>query len=223
MSGTTDPANEPADNAEWARATDQRINSLENSTSLRAGDWVLTTSADGALIASNINGGSVILAKKPAEGENDPDAIEDPVVPSVSVSLAGTQAITSSGTAVLFDSVIAEVGGNWTGGLRTFSSVMVPVAGTYMITASGTFSGANLRYAVAISVDGIARFGGKSVGSTGNIDIGAWAVGLLPLNAGQAVGVLAYASSSTNLEPIGTPAWNTPSAVLSLAMITKLE
>src|SRR4051812_13256704 len=103
MSGTTDPASEPTDNAEWARATDQRINSLENSTSVRAGDWVLSTSADGALIASNVNGGSVILAKKPAGGENDPDAIEDPAVPSVSVALAGTQSIASGspGSAVI--------------------------------------------------------------------------------------------------------------------------
>lgn len=225
MSGTTDPASEPTDNAEWARATDQRINALENSTSLRCGDWVLSTSADGALIASNVNGGSVILAKKPAGGENDPDAIEDPAVPSVSVALAGTQSIASGspGSAVIFDSVIAEMGGNWTGGLRSFSSVMVPVGGTYMITAHGTFSAANIRQAIAISVDGVARFGGKSVGSTGNIDISAWAMGLLTLNAGQAVGVLAYCSSSSNLEPIGTPAWSTPSAVLSLALVTKLE
>lgn len=223
MSGSTDPVAAPTDNAEWARQTDQRVNALENSASVRVGAWVLSTSDDGNLIASHSDGGSVVLAKKPAGGETDPDAIEDPVIPSVSVALSATQSVTSSGTPVIFDSVLAEVGGDWTGGLRTFNSVVVPVGGTYMMTASGTFSGANLRYAVAISVDGVARFGGKSVGSTGNVDIGAWAVGMLPLNAGQAVGIIAYASSTTNLEPLGAPAWNTPSAVLSLALITKLE
>lgn len=223
MSGSTDPVAAPTDNAEWARQTDQRVNALENSASVRVGSWVLSTSDDGNLIASYADGGSVVLAKKPAGGEVDPDAIEDPVVPSVSVALSATQSVSSSGTPVVFDSVLAEVGGDWTGGLRTFNSVVVPVGGTYMMTASGTFAGANLRYAVAISVDGVARFGGKSVGSTGNVDIGAWAVGMLPLNAGQAVGIIAYASSTTNLEPLGAPAWNTPSAVLSLALITKLE
>lgn len=223
MSGSTDPVSAPTDNAEWARQTDQRVGALENSASVRVGSWVLSTSADGNLIGSYADGGSVVLAKKPAGGETDPDAIEDPVVPSVSVALAATQSVSSSGTPVIFDSVLAEVGGDWTGGLRTFNSVVVPVGGTYMITAMATFSTSNLRYAVAVSVDGIARLGGKSVGSTGNVDIGAWAMGLLPLNAGQAVGILAYASSTSNLEPIGTPAWNTPSAVLSLGLITKLE
>jgi hypothetical protein len=225
MTGTTDQANEPTDNAEWARSADQRLSALENPTNQRIGSWVLSESADGNLIASYATGGSTVLAKKPAGGETDPDAIEDPITPSVSVALNATQAITSGspGTAVIFDSVLAEVGGNWTGGLRSFNSVNVPVAGTYMITAYAGFAAANIRQAVAITVDGVPQIGGKSVGSTGNVDIGAWAMGLLTLAAGKAVGILAYCSSASNIEVMGTPSWNTPAAVLSLALITRAE
>jgi hypothetical protein len=226
MSGTTDQPNEPTDNAEWARATDQRITSLENPTSQRIGEWVLSTSDNGNLIASHMNGGSTVLAKKPTEGEVDPDKIEDPVNSAVSVALVGSQSISGGGTGtpIIFDSVAAEVGGNWTGGLRTFASVMVPAAGVYALFGSAQFSADTARYGVAITVDDMPRLGGKTPQSgVTSVDCSSWAFGVLPLEAGQAIGLLAYCSASSSVRASTTP-WSSPvPCTLSLALITRLD
>ncbi|WP_228044544.1 hypothetical protein [Rhodococcus pyridinivorans] len=65
----------PKDDAEWARNTQRRIEQVENPASTRIGAWVLSTDPDtGNLIASNVNGGAVVLANQP-EGEVEADAI----------------------------------------------------------------------------------------------------------------------------------------------------
>ncbi len=76
MSGTPKvPA--PKDDEDWARNTQRRVEGLENPTAQRVGDWVISTSDAGSLIASNVNGGAVVLAAKPKDGEKDPDSISD--------------------------------------------------------------------------------------------------------------------------------------------------
>ncbi|MCB8914025.1 hypothetical protein L612_007800000030 [Rhodococcus rhodochrous J38] len=74
MSGTA-KVKPPKDDAEWARNTQRRIEQIEHPSSTRIGPWVLSTSQEsGALTASHVNGGAVVLANEP-EGEGDADAV----------------------------------------------------------------------------------------------------------------------------------------------------
>lgn len=82
----------PKNDAEWARNTEKRLNAAENTTSIRVGEWVLSTSADtGNLIASHVDGGSVVLAVKPAASAN-PDEILDSAEPYIKVERQQNQA-----------------------------------------------------------------------------------------------------------------------------------
>lgn len=74
MSGTA-KVKPPKDDAEWARNTQRRIEQVEHPSSARVGPWVISTDAEsGALIASHVNGGAVVLANEP-EGEAEADTV----------------------------------------------------------------------------------------------------------------------------------------------------
>ncbi|TCN51776.1 hypothetical protein EV641_109167 [Rhodococcus sp. SMB37] len=63
------------DDAEWARNTQRRLEQVEHPASSRIGNWVLSTDSDtGDLIASNVNGGSVVIANEPEDG-GDADVV----------------------------------------------------------------------------------------------------------------------------------------------------
>lgn len=250
MSGTTDPVSAPTDNAEWARQTDQRINSLENSSSVRVGAWVLSTSDDGNLIASHSNGGSRVLAVKPPDGETDPDAIEDAANPSVCATRVTPFAVPASpGGVVRFDGVSSENGGNWTGGKNDFDSIIVPVPGSYWVSASvHSVTDSNLKFIAVIRVNSVgmvagafSALDGDVVGSTafgggsGSHSHGAGSLAatgvaspmtstasrLLELNAGDSLDIwVVNVSGSTFNVGVNADAPNSPPTTLSACMIT---
>jgi hypothetical protein len=224
MSGTTDPVREPVDNAEWARAADQRISALENPASQRIGPWVLSASADGNLIASYVDGGSVVLAKKPVGGESDPDQIEDFVVPSISAVLLGTCPLSAPGGVVTFDGVGAQAGGNWTGDQATFNAILVPAPGIYTMHATVHFDdnpGYNTGCAIRVNGTSICAsliLGYSSI-AWGTVTCGR----VYRLNAGDTVDLWAYMSNS-NFEVGRNQLWGPSAATsLDLAMVTRLE
>jgi hypothetical protein len=187
MSGTTDPVVAPTDNAEWARDTDARLSALENPTSTRVGSWVLSTSADGNLIASNVNGGSVVLATPPAGGESDPDAIQGNANPSVAVTRIASFTLPTAGGPITFDGVQTVSGGDWTSGKAGFAAITVPVAGTYCVLgAVQPLSGAPSSVLSGIMVNG-------SLQATGNGSV----FYVASLRAGDAVSLFGYTGSAT--------------------------
>lgn len=253
MSGSTDQANEPTDNAEWARSTDARLSALETPSSLRAGQWVISESDDGNLIASYATGGSRVLATKPTEGENDPDAIEDPDNPSVCVTRTTAFTVPANpGGVIRFDGASSENGGNWTGGKNDFESVIVPIAGTYWVSATvHSVTNSNAKFVCVIRVNSIGvaagafpALDGDVVGSTsfasgtGSHSHGAGSLAatgvasgmsstasrIVELNAGDAIDVWVVNVSGSTFN-IGTNANapNSPPTTLSAMLATKKE
>ena len=54
----------PRNDPEWARDIQRRVEELENSTSVRIGNWVLNV-RNGNLVASTMSGVTVVLAESP--------------------------------------------------------------------------------------------------------------------------------------------------------------
>lgn len=215
MTGTAEPIREPKTDAEWARSTQRRIESAENSTSLRAGEWVMSTSADGHLIASHVDGGSVILARKPTTGENNPDEIADSTFPSVTVTRTANQSVSGSGERIMFDGVEHEIG-DWTGGATLFDAVSVPETGAYEISATVWFSlgGANLHGGIV--VDGSLRMAGKVYDADGASWLSVTIAGSLFLDAGTPIALFALAQGVTR--NVGAATVYTPNIPTSLSL-----
>lgn len=55
----------PRTDPEWARDIQRRVEALEDSVSVRIGDWVLNVK-NGDLIATTMSGVSVVLAESPS-------------------------------------------------------------------------------------------------------------------------------------------------------------
>jgi hypothetical protein len=226
MSGTTDPVAAPTDNAEWARDADARLTQLENPTSQRVGSWVLSTSADGNLIASNVNGGSVVLAKPPAGGETNPDAIVDDVNPSCTVSRVAAFTLPSGGGVITFDGVITAAGGDWTSGKAGFSAITVPVAGTYcIIGVVQLISHPQVVYGGALTVNGSMIAGGRYAdeSSTGahHADVSIPVTIVAELKAGDAISLWAWTGGATNVGAGTTNYTQSVPTTLSAFMVTK--
>jgi hypothetical protein len=54
----------PRTDPEWARDIQRRVEALEDSVSVRIGDWVLNV-RDGDLVATTMSGVTVVLAERP--------------------------------------------------------------------------------------------------------------------------------------------------------------
>ncbi|MFR9773026.1 hypothetical protein [Nocardia sp. SC052] len=219
MSGTAEPVTPPATDAEWARDTTRRLESLENPTSVRVGPWVLSASTEGHLVGSHVEGGSVILARKPGAGENDPDAIEDPIAATLGATRTAEQNIGTSGAAVIWDGTAVEVGGDWTRGQTMFDSVVVPKTGAYWVSANIHFK-TRQWLSVSIRADGVPVAGGR----VDNPDLIPWVTvppgKVVGLVAGQRVDVFVIAETST---VIGANAFFSPGVPSSLDMFLIAE
>lgn len=226
MSGTTDPVREPSDNAEWARDTDARISALENPTSQRIGQWVLSTSSEGNLIASHVEGGSVILAKKPTEGENDPDKIEDTVNPSVCATRTNPWTATPLGVSVRFDGTAVSEGGDWTAGKSDYDSVIIPISGTYFVEGTIHFQPGSSATLVAclLRINQAVPFAVGKVYGNSNTWMTAQAHAVHNFNAGDSIDLVAWSSGSGNITVGGNQTW-TPIAptTLSAFLVTRRE
>lgn len=204
MSGTAEPVRPAKNDAEWARDTTRRLDSVENPTSQRVGEWVLSTSAEGHLIASHVEGGSTILARKPTTGENDPDAIQDNVIPSLAVTRSVSQSVVTAGTKVVFDGTRLELGGNWTGGMATFDSVAVPVDGTYWCSASVHFAAGPGYFFAGIWVDDVSTLSGRTSEGDGGQWLTTTVTGLIQLRAGQKIQLYAAGGGSIGSSTISS-------------------
>lgn len=136
MSGTA-KVKPPKNDEEWARNTQRRIEQVENPSSTRIGAWVLSTDPEsGNLIASNVNGGAVVLANQP-EGDAEADAVSSGWS-HVKVSRQTPQSL-SPGThmAIQWDTVDSQ-SSDWSVGPGS-STLVFPESGVWLISY-------NLRY-----------------------------------------------------------------------------
>lgn len=157
MTGTAD-VKPPQNNAQWARNVEKRIGSVEHPTSTRIGAWVLSTDDNtGNLIASNVNGGSVILTEPPPGGV-DPDAISTTGQPYIRCALVNGQAIgLGSLTNIVWDSVqVASSAWQFT---APGTDLVIPTSGVYQVILnvySVTTAAISSQTAIAININGSA-------------------------------------------------------------------
>jgi hypothetical protein len=143
----------PKNDQELARSFNRRIESVENPVSMRVGDWVLSTSESGALIASNSNGGSTVLAFPPAGEENlDPDQITDSSVPLFKARLGLPFTVPGSTVvAVPWDTVDFSLG-DWGGSTSdVFTAVTVPKDGRYLIIGKAAWAASTIGVRKAVT------------------------------------------------------------------------
>lgn len=129
MSGTA-KVKPPKSDAEWARQTQKRIEQVENPTAGRFGEWVLSTHPDtGNLIASHVDGGSVVLAVKPAASQS-PDEVADTTVPYIKVERQQNQAESRGSTHLVRWDTVASQTRDW-GFSAPGTDIDIPVNGIY--------------------------------------------------------------------------------------------
>ncbi|WP_157181994.1 hypothetical protein [Nocardia testacea] len=222
MTGTA-KVKPPKNNAEWARNTEKRLNSAEHPTSMRVGAWTISTHPDtGALIASNVNGGSLILAEPPAPSDTaDPDAITTDVA-QVTMTRTALQAIPAGGALVQWDGSLSEIG-QWTSGgsgTQVVEAITVPISGVYQLSSTVHWEVGSIAATIGIRVDGVTVIAGRYVESSGIVWPSSIAVGELPLEAGSSISVIALPGAARNIgaSTLGTPA--IPST-LSLHLIAR--
>jgi hypothetical protein len=185
MSGTAN-VKPPKNDAEWARNTERRLTQAEHPLSARVGNRVLSTNPDtGDLIASNVNGGTLILAEKPAPSDT-PDIITSPAC-AVVVGRSSLQSIPSGGAFVAWDSTLAEVGGAWGTGSGTVPALTVPQSGLYQIAASIHWQTGGITATAAILVDDRAVLSSRITDGIGSAWITSQVNGLRNLQQGSVV------------------------------------
>lgn len=130
MTGTA-KVKPPKNNAEWARNTEKRLNSAEHPTSVRIGAWTLSTHpTSGALIASNVNGGSLVLAGAP-EPSDDADAVVTQGQPFIRVERQQNQQGARGTTILVLWDTVSYQTEEW-GFAPTASDIVIPEDGVYL-------------------------------------------------------------------------------------------
>ena len=219
MSGTAN-VKPPRSDAEWARGTQRRVESLENPTSQRAGDWVLSTDPrTGALIASNVNGGSTVLAMPPEGGaELDPDRVDLQSKIRFKARRTTAQSIPGNAVTPIQWDTVDWAEGEWGGsGTGLFSSVTVPVDGPYLIIGKGAWVDATNGVRKLITTVNGMGLDAHELWPSNNSIITNRTVEPFELAAGDAVGLSAYASGTT-ARNIGAPSAD-PNSFTSLSII----
>jgi len=220
MSGTANVKPAKTD-AEWARNTEKRLNSVENPTSMRVGEWVLSTDAQtGNLIAGHVDGGSVILAKKPAASQN-PDEIVDSKTPFIKVERQQNQSdARGSAIAVIWDTVIAQTR-DW-GFTAPGTDLEIPVGGVYRVNFHLAFLNASSATNKAIfQVNNEVVAAQEFVQNTAYC--GMYVSDTFQFNAGDVIVCAAYVSGSGTMDFGSSGADPSVHTSLTLELISKEE
>lgn len=130
MSGTA-KVKPPNTNAEWARNVQKRLDQVEHPASARIGAWVLSTDSEtGALIASNVNGGSTVIAAAPS-GQTEADEILTSDFPHIKLERQAVQSADRGSVQLVQWDTLTHASPEW--GVDTpTTSFVVPVGGTFL-------------------------------------------------------------------------------------------
>lgn len=144
-------------NAEQVRNMVRRTEQLENPTSTRMGDWVISTQPDtGNLLASHVDGGSVVLAAKPASAES-PDDVARTDFPYIKVERQQNQA-EARGSSHLVDWDTVAYQSSDFGFTPTATDISIPVDGVYDCTLNLIFKNqSNVTNKAIFLIDGVVK------------------------------------------------------------------
>ncbi|MCM6774966.1 hypothetical protein NDR87_26335 [Nocardia sp. CDC159] len=217
MTGTTEKKTPPRSDQEWARDIQQRVDNVEHPTSLRAGDWVLSTQeGTGSLIASHVDGGSVVLAKKP-ESTEDPDKVADSGLPFVKLVRNLLQsAAANTVTPISWNAVVHQTG-DWNI-TAPASTIIIPTDGIYLVLFRLMWetNGQTTTKAI-VTVDGTAvmtqEFNPHNTETWWQSE---YTSDTFPFNAGQVLTCQAYSGGTTRNFGPSSP---DPNSVTSLSLI----
>lgn len=215
MTGTA-KVKPPRTDAEFARNTQRRIEQVEHPASSRIGNWVLSTDANtGDLIASNVNGGSVVIANEPEDG-GDADVVASGWS-HLKVSRQNPQPVTASNNEpILWDTVDTSTD-DWA--VASGSSTLVfPDSGIWLMTF-------NLRYGHSTGIaatgriwlDGSPVVSGRHQPSSSISEPTIMCSSTFSVAAGSELYCTAWLGGSANYN-VG-PSGNTPSDVTSLSLL----
>lgn len=196
MSGTA-KVKPPRNNEEWARNTEKRLGASENSTAVRVGAWTLSTQEDtDNLIASHVDGGSLILGVKPAASEEPDDVQDTDQQPYIKVERQQNQAeARGSSHLVLWDTLVQQTGG-W-GFTPTATDLVIPQDGVYAINFNLIFRNqSSVTNKAIFLIDGAVRDAQEQFWSGGATYCNFYLANTFPLSAGQIISAAAFVSGS---------------------------
>lgn len=224
MTGTA-KVKTPKNNAEWARATQKRLDAAENPASLRAGEWVLSTHAEtGNLIASHVDGGSVVLATKPAASQS-PDEVADTATPYVKLERQATQSESRGSTHLVKWDAVAYQTADW-GFSAPGTDLDIPINGVYEVKFHLAFLNASTAICKAVFfVNGVVRMAQEF---NPHPDDGGWFQSMymsetFVLNSGDIVSAGAFVNGSGTFDFGPSSADPTVFTSLSVQLISKKE
>lgn len=185
----------PKTNEEWARNVEKKLDTPD--TSVRVGAWVLSTDpATGNLIGSHVDGGSVVIASKPAPSA-DVDAVASAGQALLKLERQANQNEPRGTTAlVLWDTVTYQTE-EW-GFVPTGSDVSIPETGVYEISYHLAFlNSSSIISKATVFIDGVVKMAQEYNPHT---DESWWESmyisEVFALNAGAVVSCGAYVSGS---------------------------
>jgi hypothetical protein len=185
----------PKNDQEWARGVQQRQDQAENPTTARAGSWVLAENEAGDLQASHVDGGAVVLAKKP-ESADDPDAVASTEFPCIKVERQANQAEARGSSHLVQWDTVAYASDEFSF-TPVATDIVIPTAGVYQCQFSLIFLNQSAVTNKAIFlIDGVVRMAQEQFWSGGATYCNFYLSGLFPLNAGTVVSAAAFVSGS---------------------------
>lgn len=187
----------PRSNEEWARNTEKRLNQAENPTSMRVGEWTLSTQeGTGNLIASHVDGGSVILAAKPAASDEPDEVADTDAQPHIKVERqANQQEARGSAHLVEWDTV-AYATGEW-GFTPVATDIVIPQDGVYAIDYNLIFlNQSSVTNKAILLIDGVVRDAQEQFWSGGATFCNFYLSNTFSLTAGTIVSAAAFVSGS---------------------------
>lgn len=223
MSGTA--KTKPAKNdQEWARNTQKRLEAVENPTSTRVGEWVLSTDADtGNLIASHVDGGSVVLATKPAASQN-PDDIVSTTTPFIKVERQKTQTESRGVVVPVKWDTVASQTTDW-GFSPPGTDIDIPVNGIYEIHYHLAFlNSSTVTNKGVVLVNGVVVMAQEFNPYTEDSwYIGIYMTDVFNLNAGDVISGGAYVSGSGSMDFGSSAADPAVHTSMSIQLISQRE
>lgn len=187
MTGTA-KVKPPKNDEEWARNTQKRIEQVEHPSSARIGAWVLSTDPEsGNLIASNVNGGAVVLANQP-EGEGDADSV-DRTGSALKVERRTPQS--GSGYVQVAWDTVAYTTDDWSV-VEGSTEVVVPSDGLWLITYHlQGISDSGSTHKARVNIDGTPVMTTRQAPYTA-IEPSLYMAETFPLSAGQGISAFSW-------------------------------
>lgn len=183
-------------NAELLRNHQRRLEQVENPTSTRVGDWVFSTQPDtGNLLASHVDGGSVVLAAKPASADS-PDEVARTDFPYIKVERQQNQAEARGSAHLVQWDTVAYQSSDF-GFTPTATDISIPVDGVYACTFNLVFLNQSAVTNKAIFlIDGVVKMAQEQFWSGGATYCNFYLHDTFSLSAGTIVAAAAFVSGS---------------------------